>query len=236
MSEPGAPAGRPAWVVPVLSAVLALLVGVALTLVLLREDGDDDQAAPPVAPRPSRPSASASTSPSAPPSPAASTAAPSAPAGRTVDFRGIVLTLPDGWSVGEEGDATLCLTRTDECELSVLLTDAAIEASGGAFELPDPESQYGWYTGTDVPGGCDDRDIADSERVERSTRPVGDRTADYAVWQVTCPGGDYPERPRLWWLPRTGLAFFDDSDDPAAEAAVDEIVRTADISAVAAPR
>ena len=140
------------------------------------------------------------------------------------------LQLPPGWLLEDDGAGTGCATRTPgACELRVVLVDVALERTGGALEEPDPEGDLGWYLGTDVPA-CAGGEVR-SRLVVRDLRPVGDRRAAYREWDVTCAGDPFlPARPRLWWLPRTRLAFVDESDDPAADQAVDGIVRTADLS------
>jgi hypothetical protein len=224
---PPPPARRP-WLVPVLAALVALAVGIGGTLLLLTGGGGQirvvsgDPALDPAVGAPEEP---VEAEPPPPPEPE-TTGGPTA-------FEGVVLTLPPGWRLEDDGAGTGCVTRTPGvCELRVLLPDLARERSGQAFEDPDPEGRFGWHLGTDA-AGCE-AGLAQSRLVVRVLRPVDDKRAAYREWDVTC-GGD-PSRPRLWWLPKTRLAFLDETalEDDDARAAVDDIVGTADISAIAA--
>jgi hypothetical protein len=214
-------------VLPVVAALVALAVGIGGTLLVLSARDTDqvvtaDPAVDPGLAPPPEQSAPGAEPP--PPEPEAT--------GGPVTFEGVVLTLPPGWRLEDDGAGTGCVTRAPGgCELRVLLLDVARERSQAAFADPDPEGRFGWYLGTDEPG-CE-AGPARSRLVERTLRPVDDRQAAYREWDVTC-GGD-PSRPRLWWLPQTRLAFIDETDDVDvdARAVVDEVVRTADLGAFA---
>jgi hypothetical protein len=222
------PRGR-RWLLPAVAAVVALLVGIAGTLLLLSARGDDtlgarDRAVDPAVPPPADPEPAPEPSP--PPEPE--------PTGGPVTVEGVVLTLPPGWRLEADGAGTGCVTRAPGgCELLVLLPDVARERSDAELEDPEPDGRTGWHLGTDVPG-CE-AGLAESRLVVRELRPVDDKRAAYREWAVTCDGD--PSRPRLWWLPETRLAFLDQTDlgDEDAREAIDEMVRGADVSAVAAP-
>jgi hypothetical protein len=205
-------------VVPVLAALVALAVGVGGTLLLVGGD-DTDTAAPGVDPVLEQPPTEEAPPPP-PPEPE--------PPGGPESFEGMVLTLPPGWRLEDDGAGTGCVTRgVGGCELRVLLPDVVRERSPVAFEDPDPEDSAGWHLGTDEPG-CE-AGFAQSRLAVRILAPVDDKQAAYREWDVTC-GGD-PSRPRLWWLPQSRVAFLDETDagDEVARAAIDEIVRTVDL-------
>lgn len=221
--------GHPRWLVPVAALVGAVVVGLAGGLLLVQHDDREAQSVvsrPPsaVVTSPS-PSGSPSTSPSASPSSTTSprsTAAPATPA--TVE--GVRFSLPAGWTAHEDVAGSACITRgTDPCDLRVVLPDR-VRAAGGTLEDPQPDAALGWYLGSDVVmcGGT----TAPSALVTSRFAPVGDRTAAYREWSVTCPSpSPYPAHPRLWWLPQTRLALLDSSLDAATSAVVDTLVRTA---------
>jgi len=213
-------------VLPVAAAVLALLVGAGGTLLLLAggqgsQDRDDQLAVQP------SPAETPPPVPEAPPEP------PAPPPGGPVTFEGIGLELPPGWLLEDDGAGTGCVTRTPgACELRVLLVPVARERSDVEFQTPEPDAPLGWYLGTDVPG-CEAGN-AQGRLVVRELRAVDDKQAAYREWDVTCGGDPHvPARPRLWWLPKTLLAFLDESDDESVDPVLDEIVRTADLGAVA---
>jgi hypothetical protein len=148
-------------------------------------------------------------------------------AGTAVTVEGVGLVLPAGWSVGESSPGDTCVTaHAGRCDLR-LVRPEVVRASGAEMEAPQPDSPDGWYLGTDVPGCGSGR--ASGRLTASRLAPVGDRTAQFREWDVTgcSPPSPYPAHPRLWWLPQTRLGLLDQSDDVAADAVVETIVRTA---------
>lgn len=193
-----------------MSASIALAMGVVGTLLVLQAGGTD-RAGSPTLP------ATDSTS-DAPPTPATP--------GGPVRFEGAVLTVPAGWVLEDDGAGSACLTRTaGECELRLVLPDVVTER-GGAIKAPATDDDLGWYLGTDDP------DCRSSRLTRRDLAPIGDKRAEYREWEVDCD--DSPALVRMWWLPQTRLAVVDQSGDPAVRDVLDEVVRTADLSALRA--
>ena len=55
--------------------------------------------------------------------------------------------------------------------------------------------------------GGDASPVTHSTVVENGFRKVGSKTAAYAHWRVTCQNADQDFDPRLWWLPKSMIAF-----------------------------
>ena len=196
-----------------LAALVTVLVAVAGVLLLLPGGDDDRVAAPTTSAEP--------TETAEPAPPEATPAIPPAPGGQ-VEFQGALVTLPPGWRFQDDGAGRGCATRVPgTCDLLMVLPDV-VESTGRAIEDPRTEDDTGWYLGTDVP------DCRSSSLVVRELKPVGDKEAEYREWDVDCTGS--VPRVRMWWLPKTRFAAVDQSGDPAARAAIDEIVRTTDLS------
>lgn len=201
--------------VPVLAALVTVLVAVVAGLLLLVPAGDsvDETASPTAAAEPTE-----ATEPAPPETPPV---IPPAPGGQ-VEFQGALVTLPPGWRFQDDGAGRGCATRVPgTCDLLMVLPDV-VESTGREIEDPRTEDDTGWYLGTDVP------DCRSSSLVVRELAPVGDKQAEYREWDVDCTGS--VPRVRMWWLPETRFAALDQSGDPAARAAIDEIVRTTDLS------
>lgn len=135
-------------------------------------------------------------------------------------FHGARILLPEGWlyeDYGGSGFACIDATDLDACSVS-LIDPPAVEREGGEIDGPDPDSDFGWYLGTDVPA-CSDIDptnyppdsteadplLVDSRIVERGFRPLGAKTAVFRAYALTCEG-EPQGTARLWLLPDSQLA------------------------------
>ncbi|MDQ3611424.1 MAG: hypothetical protein M4D85_07475 [Actinomycetota bacterium] len=134
-------------------------------------------------------------------------------------FHGARVLLPKGWlyeDYGGGGIACIDAVNLEACSVS-LIDPPAVEREGGEIDGPDPDSDFGWYLGTDVPG-CSDIDPADYPRdstgdpplvesrvIERGFRPLGAKTAVFRAYALTCEG-EPQGTARLWFLPDSELA------------------------------
>lgn len=134
-------------------------------------------------------------------------------------FHGARVLLPKGWlyeDYGGSGTACIDATDLDACSVS-LINPPAVEREGGEIDGVDPDSDFGWYLGTDVLG-CSDINPADYPRdstadsplvqsriIERGFRPLGAKTAVFRAYVLTCEG-EPQGTARLWFLPDSELA------------------------------
>jgi hypothetical protein len=51
------------------------------------------------------------------------------------------------------------------------------------------------------------------EQAQSGFAPVGDRTAEFRLWRVTCPGGRVEEH-RAWLLPQSQISIYEQRHDP----------------------
>ena len=130
------------------------------------------------------------------------------------------MVLPDSWlyeDYGGGGIACIDAVNLEACSVS-LIDPPAVEREGGEIDGPDPESDFGWYLGTDVPGCSDinptdyppdstdaDTPLVDSRIVERGFRPLGAKKAVFRAYSLSC-GGELQGSARLWLLPDSQLA------------------------------
>ena len=137
--------------------------------------------------------------------------------GRRVVLNGTVsAVLPTGWSVsggaGVVGD-TYCLLvpghKDDNCMNYGALIEVWQNLSTSGVNVDDPMA---WGGGGDVsalPQCFTDKTysgpgITSAVVTQRGFRPLGDRTAVYREYDVTC-GSLARFHPRIWWLPTTKL-------------------------------
>lgn len=134
-------------------------------------------------------------------------------------FHGARVLLPKGWLYEDYGgSSTACIDATDLDACSVSLIDPpAVEREGGEIDGVDPDSDFGWYLGTDVPGcsainpkdyprdSAEDPPLVKSRIVERGFRPLGAKTAVFRAYALTCEG-EPQGTARLWFLPDSELA------------------------------
>lgn len=206
-----------------------LAIGVALLLPAAGCDGTTAGTGTPAASGP--PGGTAAGTP-APSGTASSDTAPpaasaSAPAGPSVAFGPMRVPVPDGGSAKAEGEH-LCVTLSGDSGCTLEVIDiGGIRAQGGSVSTPDPGAETGWWTGSDVPSCGNSTTYVE---VTRSTprrsgfAKVGDRTAEYGEWSVTCVKRDLDFAPRVWWLPSSQIVFrqLDSSGDTGA--AVDRLL------------
>jgi hypothetical protein len=218
-SSPAAPARR--RLIPVLmvgSAALAVVVAIAAMTMAYAQNGRgrngpaaDVQSGPHVMPF----SAGATTRSGVEPPPSKASVPPALKGSRVVLAGGISAVLPTGWSVrggsdpGAEGYCFLIPGRSgDGCtNYGVLLELWQDDTS--SLNVDDPMI---WTGGSDVgalPQCFTDKTfshpgITSAVVTQRGFRPLGDRTAVYREYDVTC-GSLARFSPRVWWLPTTKL-------------------------------
>ncbi|WP_392544610.1 hypothetical protein [Oryzobacter telluris] len=209
-------------------AAVVLGAGVAVTSGLSRDRAD----APLPATSAPAPTASAdpspSTSPTAAPEPTASgTVPPPADPGRVALGSIGSVALPAGWRVEHprgERENTLCLAdpATDRpswapCTLQLAWGDGVVGRDGGPWSS---HQRDGWRTTRTAPAGCplwgpewvdDGGPVVGLEGglPARSLGAVGPKVAELSWYVAGCRGGGGYLRPRIWWLPVTGLQATD---------------------------
>lgn len=163
------------------------------------------------------------------------------PGDRVEVFHGARVFLPKGWrydDAGGSGLACVDAVNLEACSVQ-LVNPVALERDGAETDAPDPEADYGWWLGTDVPACADvapeayDRKAApapllDSRISERGFRPLGDKTAVFRAFTLTCEGKTLGTA-RLWLLPDSKLAVVAlDTYGTTPPAEVDRLVARMD--------
>ncbi|HEY6744323.1 MAG TPA: hypothetical protein VI357_01265 [Mycobacteriales bacterium] len=157
----------------------------------------------------------------------APTASAAAGDGKTVTLGKITIPLTGVAKATKDG-AYLCLTLVDDSGCSLEVIDiGATRAAGGSVSTPAPGEPNGWWWGSDVPtcgSGSDTSPVTTSKVVEKGFKPVGSKTAAYASWLVSCQNPDLDFDPRMWWLPKSQVAFREHDTVAGAGEAVDKLL------------
>ena len=139
----------------------------------------------------------------------------------------MTIPLTGGAKATRDGDH-VCLTLVNGTGCSLEVIDiGATRAAGGSVSNPAPGEPNGWWWGSDVPScgsGGDASPVTNSTVVEHGFRKVGSKTAAYAYWRVTCQNAEQDFDPRLWWLPKSMIAFREHDTAAGAGAAVDKLL------------
>jgi hypothetical protein len=207
----------------VLDRLTPLVAGALLLAGACARSGEP---APRAASSPSTPPASASagtpTQPAGPgkaitpanPSPVASPApSPATRFPKTVTFGRIVFSVPQDWGIDAQGDTAFVGV------LAGGLDDVALRVQrnfSGSIDSLRP-------TGCPREGDPPERALS-VDTVETGFRPVGDRSAEYRLWRVTCATGGAREH-RAWLLPTSKIAIYEQVHDSLSP----EVVATAKV-------
>ena len=145
-------------------------------------------------------------------SPSASTVPSVAATGGPTSFQMLRFDLPVGWRAQPSGSSA-CLNPdgapAGSCTL--LIVDlAAAEAEHHAVRPPDPQGPQGWWMGAGPPTcrSAQPVPVTTSTSTGSTFVRLRNKTAAYGAWQVTCADPARNFSPRLWWLPRTRVAFL----------------------------
>ena len=154
---------------------------------------------------------------------------PTVPAGssRPVRFGTLTVPVPAG-AVAKADGTLLCLTLQGDarCSLEILDVGRTLDA-GGSVSAPAPGEPNGWWWGPGAPTcgeGGSISPVTASTVVDKGFRPLGDKTAAYGSWQVSCADPGLSFSPRLWWLPTSRIAFRQRSTAAGSAGTVDRIL------------
>jgi hypothetical protein len=215
-------------VLPSLAAALALpvLLGACATTVVAGRGSP----APLVLPEPVETGDGSETPTAEPPSTSPPPGGPPA----HVTFGAVSFDVPGGWRSDDQG-GSLCLSAPDAqagtCTL--LVVDVArAEAAHQVTGPPDPKASQGWWLRTGPPMCSTDPPVpvTGSELTGSGFVKMRNKTAAYATWQVHCADPDVTLSPRLWWLPRTRVAFLQERGGGPLDAQVDRLVASVTVA------
>lgn len=211
---------------PVLAACLPLvLVACATTVVAGR-----GSPAPLVLPEPVQ-TGGGSATPTA--EPTDGTPTPAGPASH-VTFGRVAFDVPAGWTSDDQG-GLLCLRAPDAPAATCSLLVADVPRAQSAKLVagpPDPKAPAGWWFLTGPPACSTDPPVpvVGSELKSSGFVRMRNKTAAYATWVVHCGDPNLTLSPRLWWLPRTQVAFLQQRGGGGVDGQVDGLVASVTVS------
>lgn len=223
-------ARRAAWV----AALVGLVTVAACSSTVAGKGQIDPLAAPAPTDGTGDPTASppdATSGPSSSPSAVPQPTGPTTP----LTFRAARFEAPAGWRLSTSNWFS-CLVRVGEqpgeCTLRIVDVPAA-HAAKQAVATPDPKAPQGWWVGIGPPMCNPSQNVAvtASQSLGTSFVKMKNKTAAQGTWQVHCSNPQFDFTPRVWWLPKTQLAFIENhSGDAAVDAQVDRIIASVTIA------
>lgn len=142
--------------------------------------------------------------------------------------------VPGGWVV-DKRSSSACVrapgVAAGTCTLLVVdIPKAQVEHQ--VARAPDPKAPQGWWLGSGSPACATNPRVpaTGSELVGSGFVKMRNKTSAYGTWLVHCADPNLNFSPRLWWLPRTQVAFLQERGGGTVDAQVDRVVASVSVT------
>jgi hypothetical protein len=157
---------------------------------------------------------------------------------KQVEWKGMLLSVPEGWSLHAAGEGFACFRppgRNDCGKANDILRVSLVGGEYSAWPSERLDERSGWAVG-DPPycmaAGSKDTDFADQAGAriagKEAVTLADGRKAAYREWAVPCRNGS-KFTTKVWYVPDARVAFYTLNADPAQGAAQKAIVSSADL-------